>query len=221
MDSYLFELPGRTAQVGSRRRILGALSGGALGAFGSLLIGSNAGAKKRRKKQRKKKRTQSWNGPSAALAYECAGPGSASLLNGPTARVAQLFTATRDGSLRRIEIPVEKDGGSSGDWLIQLVRAADRTPGHEPLDVLAAVTIPDDQVPEGVSKLTGNFRGTRLDAGAEYAAVISRPGGALRHIVHVRGEKGPEVCAGSMYLASGGGEFNPGAVEMIVSVFVE
>jgi hypothetical protein len=185
------------------------------------LIGSHAGAKKRRNKKRKKKRGKSGNAPTPALAYDCAGPGTMSLLNGPTARVGQLFTATRSGLLRRIEIPVKKDGGSPGDWLIQLVRVTDRVPGHEPLDVLAAVTIPDALVPEGVSTLTGDFRGTELKAGSEYAAVISRPGGTLRHMVHPRGPKGSEICEGQMHIAFGDGEFNPGAVEMIVSVFVD
>src|SRR5829696_8461602 len=95
-------------------------------------------------------------------AFQCPGPtedtfGQGSGVGGDRARLAQVFRARRTGSLRQIRIPVVKDSGHTGDYVIQLVKVSgspNGVPFTSAADVLAEVTIRDGRVPLGASVLT-------------------------------------------------------------------
>jgi hypothetical protein len=135
-------------------------------------------------------------------------------------RVAQTFVAGRSGTLRQIQIAVHKYPETSGNYLLQLVSVVEGKgyPSPSPLDVLAAVTIPDAVVPEGNAVLTGTFAGPILEEGRQYAAVISRP---RSESLATRIREGA-VCSGELYRAREGDDFAfvKGAT-LIVSVFVD
>jgi hypothetical protein len=108
------------------------------------------------------------------LAYRCSGTANQALTQGNGGRFAQVFTASRSGTLRKMQIPIVKTPNSPGDYIMQLVRVVNGVPLESPVAVLAAVTIPNASVPDGNSMLTGNFVGTHLVKETEYAAVVSR-----------------------------------------------
>jgi hypothetical protein len=154
--------------------------------------------------------------------YRCPGPieATAGGLSGMQ-RSAQVFTATRSGTLREILFRITKFRNTSGDYVVQLVKVTgspNGTPSSSPLDVLAAVTIPDVSVPEGISTLRGVFAGTQIKKGREYAAVLSRPGNS-EYAAHLR--QGGGDCEGRLFSAFGGGAFNPvNNLDLIVAVLV-
>jgi hypothetical protein len=136
-------------------------------------------------------------------------------------RVAQIFAAGRNGTLRQIQFAIAKPAGASGDYLVQLVRLSDNElPSNSPLDVMAAVTIPDASVPLGESTLVANFAGPFLVAGTGYAAVLSRPGtelGGLQTRIH----HGGSDCDGTIAVADGAGDFDAQSGDVVVAVLVD
>jgi hypothetical protein len=126
-------------------------------------------------------------------------------------RRAHRFTAERSGVLCQIKLLVNKpdDPNNEGDFVVQLVKvngSAGGEPSASPLDVLAALTIPDATVPNGVSTLPAKFAGTRLEQGTEYAVVVSRPESPL-FSVGILFEQSGASCPGRMYAATGSGDF--------------
>lgn len=202
----------------SRRRLVAGLGGSTLTALFLALMGSGdagevaAKGKKRpnRKKKRKKKTavapppdspppdSSPPPPPSPQLIYECAGPPNGASSGAVNIRFAQLFTASSNGALRRVEVLVSKDPGSTGDYQLQLVKVKAGVPSHDPLDILAGVTIPDATVPSGNSRLSGEFIGPKLVQGTDYAVVVSRPG-STDPAVFVRGEPGGGACSGQKF----------------------
>jgi hypothetical protein len=200
-----------TRVLGSRsRRGFFALATSTAGALAALPDPGGLAAKKKGKKKKKKL--------SLKLAYECAGPP----LNVGTfltvTRVAQVFSAERGGTLRRIQFLVDNHEDDTGDYVVQLLRVDDGTPLSAPTQILAGLAIPEGDVPLGESMLTANFNGPRLEDGVEYAAAIGRV------TTHVRlgtfGGTG-NVCAGETFTAQGGAFAVSPGMDVVVSVFVD
>jgi hypothetical protein len=208
----------RGAPADSRRRFL-TRSGGAMGALAALLGLAEIDAKKNGKKK-KRKRTK---GPSLRPASECAGPPEGFDLHPSGSRLAQTFVAGRSGTLRRVQFAIAKQGGSSGDWLVQFLEAIDDKPSPSPLGVLAAAIIPDADVPVGESVLTVDFAGPGpvLEAGTQYAVAMWRTEDSLGlgYHHHTSGAS----CAGGQFFANGAGDFSgffADEYDLVVSVFV-
>ena len=192
-----------------RRNALASLLGGtaALGVGGLLQGGATVEARKRKRLQ---------------LAFACPAPatGEGTYMLRTDVRAAQTFTASRSGTLRRIQVPIVKPANSTGDYVVQLVRVINEVPSNEPEHVLAAVTIPDATVPEGEATLTANFAGTKLVQNTVYAAAVSRldATGPVPLRVHYSQEG---TCAGQYFEAAGIQLFTADPPrDMIVSVFV-
>jgi hypothetical protein len=209
-----------SAPAGSRRRLL-TRAGGAGGTLAALLGLAESAAKKNGKHKRKKrKRTK---GPSLRLAYAGAGPPDGYDLHPSGTRLAQTFVAGRRGTLRRVQVAIAKQDGSSGNWLVQVLAANDDTPSPSPVSVLAAVTMPDAEVPAGASVRTADVAGPGpvLEAGTAYAVAIWRDGDSpgLGYHDHTSGAS----CAGGQFSAIGAGAFSDAFQEefdLVVSVFV-
>jgi hypothetical protein len=208
MDGIRFDEATRALLAGmkSRRTVLGAAAVLGLGEALRVLVTPRGAHAAKRLKQ----------------AYRCPGPveATAGELSGQQ-RVAQVFTATEGGTLREMRFKIAKFPETKGDYVVQLLKVTgspNGLPSNSPLDVLAAVTIPDAKVPEGDSTLVANFAGTRLKKGKEYAAVISRPGNS-EYAVHSR--QGGNDCEGRLFTAFDGDTFNLIAnLDLIVTVLV-
>lgn len=209
MNDTLLALMTRSVTGSTRRRMLGFGSAGVVATIGSRLGGAGAEAKKRKKKRKKA-------GTPLQVAFQCPGPPSfISTCNG-ACRLAQVFRTTRGGRLRRIQFSIDKPAGSTGDYVVQLLRVDNSdTPLHAPLDMLAATTVADADVPEGESLLTANFAGPRLEAQTDYAAAVGRMGGQIRF-----GAVPNTSCGGQLFVALGLGPFDSDIADLVVSVFV-
>lgn len=194
MNGNLLALMTRSVTGSNRRRVLGFGSAGVLTTIGARLDGPEAEAKKRKKKA----------GTPLQVAFQCPGPPSfISTCNG-ACRLAQVFRTTRGGRLSRIQFSIDKPAGSTGDYVVQLLRVDNSdTPLHAPLDMLAATTVADADVPEGESLLTANFAGPRLEAQTDYAAAVGRMGGQIRF-----GAVPNTSCGGQLFVALGLGPFD-------------
>jgi hypothetical protein len=103
----------------------------------------------------------------------CTSP-SAGVLGQPGSnRGAQTFTAQNTGALTSAQVEIDKIGGA-GDWNLS-INAVDGL-GTPTNAVLAATTVPDASVPDGVGTLTGDFASpAAVTAGQQYALVFARP----------------------------------------------
>lgn len=209
MDINRFARLVRFLETSSRRGFL-ASSGITLSVSGLLLGLPGTEARKKRKKKKKKP-------PPLQLTFTCPGPPESFLAFMLSDRVAQLFVAGRSGTLRRIQIPVEKIAGEN-DYVLQLLSVSNSVPLHTGINVLAAVTIPNAAVPAGESTLTANFSGPELEEGVEYAAAVGRVGSL---VVGMREDSGND-CAGVPFSAAGSGAFTASdELDLVVSVFVD
>ena len=162
MDTDIFDRMVQGIASSSRRRMLGSGSAGVLAVFGGRLVTTEAVAKKRKNKRKKTK------GTPLHLAFRCPGPSTFIGFCRDECRAAQIFRTTRGGRLTRIQIHIDKPAGSTGDYVVQLLRVDNSdTPLHAPLDILAATTVPDADVPAGESQLTASFAGPLLRAEAD------------------------------------------------------
>jgi hypothetical protein len=163
--------------------------------------------------------------PSESLqTYQCSGPKNSLVSFNGDVRFAQTFTAERSGSLRQIQFNVDKKPGTTGDYVVQLLRVIAGKPSHSPVDVLATVTIPNAAVTVGSeATVTASFAGPALLAGTEYAAAFSRPGAALGEATVNTINVGGSSCGGKLFLAVGGDVFAPEifAQDALVSVLVQ
>lgn len=210
MDTDIFDRMVQGITTSTRRRMLGAGSAGVLAAFGGRLVTTESEAKKRKKKQKKTKATP------LHLAFRCPGPSTFIGFCGDECRAAQVFRTTRGGRLSRIQIHIEKPAGSTGDYVVQLLRVDNTdTPLHAPLDILAATSIPDADVPTGESQLTASFAGPHLEAETDYAVAVGRVGSQVR-IGTVTGT----TCGGQIFSAHGLEPFAPSNSDLVVSVLV-
>ena len=152
----------------NRRGVLTGSAALALAGALSALPRSVEAAKKKPKKKPKK--------PALKSAFTCAPSDVDDLVFfGIFDRFAQSFTASRSGTLREIRVLINKDA-SGGDYVVQLVRMEGNLPSRNPFDVLAAATIPDEEVPFGDATLVAKFAATRLEQGTSYAVVVNRFG---------------------------------------------
>ena len=182
------------------------LTGGAALAVGGMLAAISPRSARAAKKKPKK-------------AYNCALPADDAITfgGGGAARLAQSFHGNPDsGTLKQISVEVTKQGFTD-DYVVQLVKVIGGVPAESPLDVLAAATIPNAQVPVGTSTLTAKFATTQLTQGTQYAVVVSRPGSNDLALPDRTGDD----CEGDMFSAVGGGAFSDlGDLDMIVTVLV-
>jgi hypothetical protein len=146
--------------------------------------------------------------PGAVLTYQCPGPKNSGVSGDGAIRFAQTFTAERSGSLRQIQFSVKKEAGTTGDYVVQLLRVSGGKPSPSPIDVLASVTIPDAEVATSSdATVTATFTGTALVAGTEYAAALSRPGVGLGEVTINTIKVGGSACGGKLFLAFQGDVF--------------
>jgi hypothetical protein len=208
MDANRFDIFARAMDGRSRRRLLGVISGGVLTALGAGLDRTEVLAKHHTQPKK----------PTIKSAYTCAAKANDGIGPGGDRPVGQIFTATRSGELRQIHIGVSKDpnAGPGGDYVIQLLRTTGDppVPHAEAIDVLAATTIPDADVPAGQSTIVANFAGTRLVRGTVYAVVAARPGAGVVFVV----AHSSDVCEGEMTIVPDGATFPD--KDAIVSVLV-
>jgi hypothetical protein len=200
----------RITAAGSRRGVLRAISSLSLALP---LLGLTGIAAKKKKKKKKKKKP-----PPLVLTYTCPGPPQDVLTWQTVQRVAQVFVASRSGTLRRIQFHIDKNPGSAGDYAVQLLRVDDGTPQASALSILAATTIANGAVPDGESILTANFIGPHLEAGTEYAAVVGRLQSAIELGQH--SDTG-NVCAGETFSSQGGAFVASADIDLVASVFVD
>lgn len=194
-----------------RRRLLAAVAGTFAGG-GALLAGLGAEGKKKSRKKRKKPATP------LQSAYQCPGPQEGTFFGDATYRLAQTFTASRDGTLREIRFAIVKEAATAGDHVVQLIKVTGGVPSNSPVDVLAAVTIPAADIPAGASTLTARFGGTTLAQNTDYAAAIGflGPDG-----VDVERRVGGTDCAGRAFQAIADGAFvSLVNFDLVVSVLV-
>src|SRR5262249_1767455 len=143
---------------------------------------------------------------------------------GGEVRFAQTFTAERSGSLRQIQFSVNKRPGSTGDYVVQLLKVVGGKPSNSPIDVLATVTVPDAQVATSTdAALTATFSGPALVAGTDYAAAFSRPGAGSSDASLNTLLDGGGTCGGTLFLAVQGDVFaeEVNHLDSIVSVLVQ
>ena len=193
--------------------ILAALAGSGLAALGALRGQDDAQAKKKHKKKKKPKKA-----PSLVLAYQCPAPAESFGTYNTISRVAQVFSATHGGTLRRIQFRIDNGDFDAGDYVVQLLRVEDGTPSHLATHILAGLTIPAADVPQGESTLTANFNGPELTAGTEYAAAIGRVGSSVT-LGYFSGTG--NVCAGQLFVAQGIVFTEATGQDVVVSVFVD
>jgi hypothetical protein len=211
MDGSLLDRMTADFAGSTRRRMLTSGLAGVLGILGSWLGTTTAEAKKRKKKKKKKK------GTPLQLAFQCPGPPTFIGFCSEKCRAAQVFRTTRGGRLSRVQIHIDKPNGSKGDYVVQLLRVDNSdTPLHAPLDILAATTITDADVPAGESLLTANFFGPRLEAQTDYAVAVGRVGNEVR-IGTVPGI----TCGGQLFSAHGLEPFEANNSDVVVAVFVD
>jgi hypothetical protein len=197
----------------ARRRLVGGLFGGLLA--GSLHhLGPGAAARNKNTKQGKRKSCRK-RSPRLATAYVCLGPAETTFIGQATSRFAQTFTTERDGTLARIRFAIRKESATTGDFLVQLVTTSGGFPSNSPLDVLAAVTVPNAAVAPGGSTLDVAFARTPLVRDTVYAAVISSPGSADYGVPARMGDD----CPGKAFLALGTSSFGELlGINLVVSV---
>jgi hypothetical protein len=180
-----------------------AVSRRALVAAGLLAVPSGAAA--RRKKRPKLKLA----GGCDAVANSSTGPSDV--------RFAVTFVATRTGRLREVRIGVEKEEGSAGDRVVQLVSVNGTSPSELPANVLAAAPVDDREVPVGLSTLVATLGAPLLVGGTRYAVAVGRRGGAD---VGVR-TSGTPCPESQVFIAVGDGPFSSFApVGVPLAVFV-
>ena len=116
--------------------------------------------------------------PSAASAQavpdaSCTSPSVGVIGQPGNNRGAQTFTAQHTGALTRAQVEIDKIGNPS-DWNLS-INSVDGS-GTPTNTVLAATTVPDASVPDGVGTLTGDFASpATVTAGQQYALVFARP----------------------------------------------
>jgi hypothetical protein len=140
-------------------------------------------------------------------------------------RYAASFAPLQSGKLSRIEISLDKDEGSSGDFVVKLLNV-DPGNGFPGTKVLASKKVRNDRVRPGeFQTLVASFKkrhGFKLVQGTTYAVVISRPNAdASGWRVRV-GEN--EKCIDTRFFFTGqpsAGFLEPGGgIDLLFSVFV-
>jgi hypothetical protein len=176
-SDYIAELPQSMSGLASRRGIVASLAGGLLAAGIGGLGADDADAKKKGKRRKKRKNKKEKNGPKIRIDATCLTSGGAGSGNGDgSVRFAQTFTALASGQLVEAELLVEKQAGSTGDFILRL-SPVDGS-GFPTNDVLAVTLAADASVPEDISTVTFVFGNpAAVVAGTEYALVLTRPGG--------------------------------------------
>jgi hypothetical protein len=167
----------RLSSSTSRRDVFASLSSG-LFATGVVNFADDAAARKKgkRRKRGKSKKDKNKDKPKIRVDATCPTSGLSGSGNVGDVRFAQTFAALASGPLVKAELLVEKEAGSTGDFILRL-SAVDGS-GFPTNDVLAVAVAADASVPDGVSTVTFTFANpASVVAGTEYALVLTRPGG--------------------------------------------
>jgi hypothetical protein len=170
VDNVLRSLSSAT----SRRSLFAGLSGGL--AAGLLSRDDIDSRQKRRQRKRKNKRKRR-QGAKLKVAATC--PGTGLLGSAPddgNSRLAQTFVALESGPLVKARLAMLAAFGTSGDLELRLVEVdASSVPTDQ---VLAVSTVASERVPNERGDVDFTFADPfTVKAGAEYALVLTRPGG--------------------------------------------
>ena len=164
--------------------------------------------------------------PSAASAQavpdaSCTSPSVGVIGQPGNNRGAQTFTAQHTGALTRAQVEIDKIGNPS-DWNLS-INSVDGS-GTPTNTVLAATTVPDASVPDGVGTLTGDFASpATVTAGQQYALVFARPASDTLRIRY----SVVNACSGFAFFSSSqAGTFDPvcggpNDCDLVFAVFVE
>lgn len=180
----------------SRRGVLAGLTGGLLATGFVIRDEDDAEAKKKGKRRKRGKNKKDKNKPKIRVDATCPTSGGSGSSNDGNVRFAQTFTALASGPLVKAELLVEKEAGSTGDFILRL-SVVDGS-GFPTNDVLAVSVAADASVPDGVSTVTFSFASpATVVAGTEYALVLTRPGGDF---IGAFGQTG-NPCAGQRFFS--------------------
>jgi hypothetical protein len=181
----------------SRRGVLAGLTGGLLATGFIIRDEDDAEARKQHKRRKRGKNTKDKNKPKIRVDATCStsgGVGSSS--SDGNVRFAQTFSALASGPLVKAELLVEKQAGSTGDFILRL-GPVDGS-GFPTNEVLAVSVAADASVPDGVSTVTFTFANpASVVAGVEYALILTRPGGDF---IGALGQLG-NSCAGQRFFS--------------------
>jgi hypothetical protein len=177
----------RDLVAATRRRLLAALTVGLFAGQPFSLDLDEVEAKKKGKhrghnRKHKRKRQQAPisppppPGPNTNVDATCPGPNDSGLgsTDGNT-RLAQTFTALASGALVSAQLPLVKQAGTDGEYLLRLSAVDDS--GIPTNDVLAETSVSNLSVPIGPSIVTFTFANpAAVTTGTQYALVLTRPG---------------------------------------------
>ena len=182
----------------SRRRLMQALTVGALGAPLSTRFDIEAEARKRRRKsRRKKKRNPQLPEPQVRADAACPLPQNQIFVVGSLARLAQSFTAGTTGELVRVNLALANPNGGSNNYLLRVASLVDGLPGA---DVLATAQVNASSAQAGVTEVTFSFASPAgVVAGTSYALVLAVDG--IDNFSWV--SRSGATCAGRAFLADG------------------
>ncbi len=190
MDADRFDALARslTDTATSRRRLLASVAGGALGSlFGLAGVEVKAGTRK--------------------MTASCIADNGFIAGDGDD-RYAHSFTPSVGGKLSRVRVKVRKFEGTTGNYILQIVSMVGGKPDPDPANALATAKIRSGDVRPGLERtLTFDFakeRAARVQAGTEYAFIITRPGST--NLTVFFGESNP--CPGQgFFFDSTAGQF--------------
>lgn len=186
--------------VSSRRRLLRMLSGGALSGLTPFALSEHGGSvKKRKKHQRRKQRrnTRQPPEPQVRATASCPLPEDRFFIFGPTARLAQTFTANTSGNLVRVDLGIDSQLGSDSNYLLRLAPLTDGIPTEA---ALATAQARAAGISPGVSLVSFTLATpARVVAGTSYALILAVDGDEKFSWASRLGT----VCGGRAFVADG------------------
>lgn len=215
---------GHLSRGGAIKLVSAAILGGTLSSF---VLPDDAEAKKKKKcpagtvgvKRGKRVRCV----PSSSSPRE---PNASCLVQGTQAsspqtngRYAQTFTEPNGGWLNTAQLVLGKATGSSGDFLLQ-INTVDPNTGFPTNNTIASTVLPSANVGTNIALVTFSFTyPARVEAGKQYALVLSRPGVSPNFWVDVQN---PGTCAGGQefYSPSQTESFNAFGADLPYATFV-
>lgn len=139
----------------------------------------DAAAKRKKKGKKSKPPTCPQGVDQLRIAFSCPTPVDQAYTSGnDVVRLGQVFAPTRSGKLRAVIVAINVfNSPLAGDFLVQLVRSNDGVaPSAAAADVLAAVSVPKQDVPNGRSLLFAAFpSGPQVNRGSAYAFALRPP----------------------------------------------
>jgi hypothetical protein len=130
-------------------------------------------------------------------------------------RLAQVFTALNSGWLVSVRLPILKEAGDVGDYVLRLAPVGGGVPTN---GLLAETAVANASVPVGESPVTFTFRApASVMAGTQYGLVLTRSGGDMVYWAATQGN----ACAGQGYFSRDQtGPFSPSSGDFVFTTFV-